>query len=126
MLDSDLARLYEVETRILNQAMSRNGGRFPKDFAFRLTREEWTNLKSQFVISSLESGYGGRRSVPTVFTEHGVTMIAALLRSERAVEVSVRIVREFVRMRRWRTRRGCRSGRRVRRGGPSGGGWRRR
>jgi hypothetical protein len=98
MLDSDLAVLYEVTTKALNQAVRRNRKRFPKDFAFRLTRQEVTNLKSQTVTSS--SGYGGRRKLPWVFTEQGVAMLSSVLRSARAARVNVEIMRAFVRLRR--------------------------
>ncbi|WP_300602882.1 ORF6N domain-containing protein [Niabella sp.] len=95
MLDSDLSEIYGVETRALNQAVSRNENRFPESFMFRLTAEEWTNLKSQNVISS----WGGRRKLPSVFTEHGVLMLANVLKSSRAVEVSIKIIEIFVRLR---------------------------
>lgn len=96
ILDADLAALYEVETKVLNQALVRNKDRFPEDFAFRLTKDEWASLRSQFVTSNR----GGNRYPPYAFTEHGVTMAASLLRSPRAVEVSILVVREFVRLRR--------------------------
>ena len=95
MLDADLAALYGVSTGALNQAVYRNRARFPEDFMFRLTREEATNLKSQFVTPS----WGGRRNPPSVFTEHGVAMLSAALRGHRAVQMSIGIVRAFVRMR---------------------------
>lgn len=76
MLDFNLAQMYEVETRVLNQTVKRNINRFPKDFQFQLTKEEWENLKSQFVISSC----GGTKILPFAFTEHGVTMLASVLR----------------------------------------------
>jgi hypothetical protein len=97
MLDSDLARIYGVTTRALNQAVRRNRSRFPEDFAFQLIRQEFTNLMSQTVISS--SGYGGRRKLPWVFTEHGSIMAATVLNSPRAVQMSVFVVRAFVKMR---------------------------
>ncbi len=97
ILDIDLARIYGVETRTLNQAIKRNAERFPKDFAFQLDAEEFANLKSQIVISS--SGHGGRRSLPWVFTEHGAIMAASMLNSPRALEMSVFVVRAFVRLR---------------------------
>jgi aromatic ring-opening dioxygenase LigB subunit len=96
MLDSDLATLYGVETRVLIQAVKRNSARFPADFMFVLTEEEWTNLRSQSVISSR---WGGRRSIPSVFTEHGALMLASVLNSERAVQMSVLVTRAFVRLR---------------------------
>ena len=98
MLDSDLAMLYGVETRALNQAVTRHPDRFPERFCFRLTREEEEILKSQSVISS-EEGWGGRRKPHRVFTETGVSMLSAVLRSKTAAAVSVRIMDSFVEMR---------------------------
>ena len=98
MVDSDLATLYGVPTSALNQAVTRNAERFPEDFAFKLSREEWTALKSHFVIS--KTGRGGRRKPPHVFTEQGVAMLSSVLRSRRAAEVNVAIMRTFVRIRR--------------------------
>ena len=95
LLDSDLAALYGVDTRRLNEQVKRNRDRFPKDFIFELTREEFANLKSQFATSS----WGGRRKLPLAFTEHGAIMAATVLSSSRAVEVSVYVVRAFVRLR---------------------------
>ena len=95
MLDADLASLYGVETRALVQAVKRNGRRFPEDFMFQLDLSEHENLRSQSVISS----WGGRRSRPLAFTEQGVAMLSSVLRSERAIQVNVQIVRAFVRMR---------------------------
>ena len=95
MLDSDLAELYEVETRRLNEQVKRNASRFPADFMFQLTKDEFDNLKSQFATSS----WGGRRKLPLVFTEHGAIMAAAVLNSDRAVEMSVYVVRAFVQLR---------------------------
>ncbi|MDD4309211.1 MAG: ORF6N domain-containing protein [Candidatus Cloacimonetes bacterium] len=95
ILDSDLATLYEVETRTLNQAIKRNIDRFPLDFMFQLTNKELTILKSQFVISR----WGGRRKLPYVFTEHGAIMAASVLNSPKAVEMSVYVVRAFVKLR---------------------------
>ncbi len=97
LLDRDLAELYGVETRVFNQAISRNLERFPEDFMFQLNREEFTNLTSQNVISS--GGHGGIRRPPYAFTEHGAIMAASILKSKRAVDVSVSVVRTFVRMR---------------------------
>jgi len=97
MLDSDLAMLYEVETRILNQAVKRNIERFPKDFMFQLNKQEFENLISQNVISS----WGGIRKLPYVFTEQGVAMLSGILRSKKAVEINIQIMRTFVRMRQW-------------------------
>lgn len=96
MLDSDLARFYGVTTFNLNKAVSRNLDRFPDDFSFILTREEVKNLIFQSGISS--SGYGGRRTLPRVFTEQGVAMLASVLRSDRAVRVSIVIIRAFVQL----------------------------
>lgn len=98
MLDADLARLYGVTTSALNQAVSRNPDRFPSDFMFRLSDPEVKNLKSQFVISS--SHGGRRRSLPYAFTEQGVAMLSSVLRSRRAVQVNVQIMRTFIRLRR--------------------------
>ena len=86
MLDSDLAELYGVETRYIPRAIKRNPGRFPPDFAFRLSVEEWDNLKSTFGISS--SWGGRRRSTPYAFTEHGALMLSSVLNSARAEEIS--------------------------------------
>jgi phage regulator Rha-like protein len=97
MLDSDLAELYGVETKVLNRAVGRNVDRFPADFVFQLTLQEVANLRCQFGTSS--SGYGGRRYHPYVFTEHGAIMAAMVLNSPRAVEMSVQVVRAFVRLR---------------------------
>jgi len=97
MLDSDLANMYQVETRVLNQAISRNIERFPEDFMFQLTTEEWGNLKSQNVTSS----WGGRRKLPHVFTEQGVSSLSGVLKSETAVKVNISIMRTFVKMRKF-------------------------
>lgn len=97
MLDVDLAVLYEVETRVLLQAVKRNPERFPPDFMFQLTDDETALLRSQIVISS--SAHGGRRYRPYAFTEQGVAMLSTVLRSERAVRVNVEIMRAFVRLR---------------------------
>lgn len=98
MLDFDLARLYGVPTSALNQAVRRNADRFPEDFAYQLTQQEFTNLISQSVISS--GKYGGHRKLPWAFTEHGVAMLSSVLRSPTAVQVNIEIVRIFVRLRR--------------------------
>jgi hypothetical protein len=98
MLDEDLARLYGVEVRVLNQAVSRNIERFPRDFMFQLTTEEAALLRSQIVI--LETGRGRHRKyMPFAFTEHGVAMLSSVLRSPRAVQVNIEIMRAFVRLR---------------------------
>ena len=106
MLDADLAELYGVETKVLNQAVKRNLGRFPEDFMFRLTPREIENLRFHFGTSSLRSqfvtsklGRGGRRYAPQVFTEQGVAMLSSVLRSKRAIQVNVEIMRTFVRLR---------------------------
>lgn len=121
MLDRDLAELYDVETRVLNQAVKRNIDRFPEDFMFRLNKSEWTGLKSQFVISkdnvsdidikdvncksdSLKSQFvisnrGGDRALPYAFTELGIAMLSSVLRSETAIQVNINIMRAFVAIR---------------------------
>ena len=111
MLDSDLASLYDVETKILNQAVKRNTDRFPEDFMFQLSEEEFENLRSQTVTSNFNSGLrsqsvtlkGGRgqhrKYLPYAFTEQGVAMPSSVLRSPRAVAVNVEIMRAFVRLR---------------------------
>jgi len=96
ILDADLAEIYGVPTRALNQAVRRNLGRFPADFAFQLSRAEMVNLRSQIVISS--SGHGGRRHSAWAFTEHGAIMAASILSTSQAVEMSVFVVRAFVRL----------------------------
>jgi len=97
MLSNDLAELYQVEPRVLVQAVKRNIARFPQDFMFQLTEKEFSNLKSQIVISS----WGGlRRAAPYAFTEQGVAMLSSVLRSKRAIQVNIEIMRTFVRLRR--------------------------
>ena len=98
ILDSDLAAVYGVETKVLNQSVRRNLKRFPADFMFQVTKDEYTNLRSQIVTSSVDN-YGGRRYLPYVFTEHGALMAANIINSERAVDASVQVVRAFVKMR---------------------------
>ena len=98
MLDSDLAKLYGVTTSALNQAVSRNTDRFPDDFAYRLTKQEFTALISQNVTS--KGGRGGRTKMPWVFTEQGVAMLSSVLKSPTAARVNVEIMRTFVRLRR--------------------------
>lgn len=98
MLDADLAELYGVQTRRLNEQVARNLDRFPEDFAFQLTQQEFTNLISQIATSSF--AHGGRRKLPWAFTEHGVAMLSSVLRSPEAVKVNIAIVRTFVRLRR--------------------------
>jgi len=97
ILDTDLANLYGVETRQINQQVKRNQERFPNSFAFQLTKSEWDNLRSQNVISRR---HGGRRYMPYVFTEHGVLMAANVLNSSKAIETSVAVVEAFVKLRR--------------------------
>ncbi len=101
MLDSDLAMLYQVETKNLNKAMKRNPKRFPEEFCFQLTEEEFDNLRFQFGTSSSDANYGGRRYIPHVYTEQGIAMLSAVLRSEVAIAVSIRIMKTFVEMRRY-------------------------
>ena len=97
MLDSDLAKLYEVETKNLNRAVKRNSERFPEKFCFQLTEEEASNLRFQFGTSSLH--HGGRRYLPLAFTESGIAMVSAVLHSDIAVKVSIEIMDAFVAMR---------------------------
>lgn len=112
VLDADLAKLYGVPTKRLNEAVRRNASRFPSDFCFLITRDELANLRSQIATSSLggdaiirsqiatlETEHGGRRSEPRVFTEHGALMAANILRSEQAVQMSLYLVRAFVALR---------------------------
>ena len=125
LLDADLADLYGVEARALNQAVARNRNRFPDDFMFQLTSEEWERMRSQTVTSSgakggrssqtvmsshpvagltsqivMSNGRGGRRTLPYAFTEQGIAMLSSVLRSQRAVEVNIAIMRTFVQLRR--------------------------
>jgi len=95
MMAHDLAKLYGIPTFRLNEAVKRNSARFPADFMFDLSEEEWSNLTSQIAISS---SWGGRRRPPNAFTEHGVLMLSSVLNSEQAIAVNIRIVRVFVRM----------------------------
>ena len=97
MLDRDLAKLYGVETKVLNQAVKRNIKRFPEDFMFQLSHEEFTDLMSQIVTSS----WGGIRKLPYVFTEQGVAMLSGLLNSDIAIEVNIRIMRTFAAIRKY-------------------------
>ena len=101
MLDSDLASLYQVTTKRLNEQVSRNKNRFPAEFMFRLTKEEYENLRSQFATSSEDHAHGGRRYMPYAFTEQGIAMLSAVLKSDIAVEVSIRIINSFVEMRKF-------------------------
>ena len=97
MLDSDLAGIYEVETKVLNQAVKRNLARFPDDFLFQLDDQEMDSLRRP--IGTSKKARGGRRYLPYVFTEHGAVMLASVLNSPRAVEASIVVVRAFVKMR---------------------------
>jgi len=117
MLDKDLAQIYQVETRRLNEAVKRNIERFPLEFMFQLTKEEHINLKSQNVISSLDSrltteeenlksqfatsSWGGRRKLPFAFTEHGVIMLSSILNSKIATQINIAVVKAFIGMRRY-------------------------
>ena len=112
MLDFDLAELYQVETKALNQAVKRNSDRFPEDFMIKLTAKEWETMRSQIVTASGNSQdmnwsqfvtsskkHRGKTYLPNAFTEHGVTMLASVLRSERAVKMNISIVRAFIALR---------------------------
>lgn len=113
MMDSELAELYCVETRVLNQAVKRNPERFPEDFMFQLTKEEWDNLNTYIITSSegeslrsqtvtLEKGRGKHRKfLPYVFTEQGVAMLSSVLNSPTSIQVNISIMRVFVKMRQW-------------------------
>jgi len=104
MLVSDVAIVYNSETRIINQVVKRNINRFPEDFCFQLTEIEWFNLRSQIVISSpdkSESIHGGTRYLPYVFTEHGIMMLSGLLKSDVASKVNIQIINAFVKMRKY-------------------------
>lgn len=95
MIDSDLAEMYGIEARVLNQAIKRNERRFPKDFMFQLDEKEFELLKTQNATSS----WGGRRSLPHAFTEHGVLMLSSVLNSDKAIDVNIQFVRIFTRIR---------------------------
>ena len=99
MLDRDLAELYHVETKVLNQSVKRNIMRFPADFMFKLSKQEFDNLRSQFVTSS----WGGSRTLPYAFTEQGVAMLSGLLKSDIAINTNIAIMRAFVAMRNYIT-----------------------
>jgi len=99
MLDYDLAELYEVETRVLNQAIKRNIDSFPKDFMFRLSAKEWETMSSQFVMTS--STKRPKSALPFAFTEHGVTMLASVLKSPKARKMNIAIIRAFVALRKF-------------------------
>ena len=100
MIDSDLALLYNVETKRLNESVKRNAKRFPESFCFQLTEDEYADLRSQIATSNTEntSSKGGRRYLPYVFTEQGIAMLSAVLRSDEAIQVSVNIMNAFVKM----------------------------
>jgi hypothetical protein len=97
MLDFDLAKMYNVETRVLNQSVKRNIERFPQDFMFQLNENEWENMLSQFVMTSKSKR--PKSALPFVFTEHGVTMLSSVLRSQTAIQINIHIVRAFVAVR---------------------------
>lgn len=97
MLDFDLAEIYQVETRVLNQSVKRNIERFPKDFMFRLNANEWKIMSSQFVMTSLQKR--PKTAFPYAFTEHGVAMLASVLKSKRAISMNIAIVRAFIELR---------------------------
>ena len=97
MIDNELAEMYGVKTKRLNEQVKRNIDRFPEDFMFQLTEEEWENLKSQFATSS----WGGRRTPPFMFTEQGVAMLSSVINSPIAIQVNISIMRVFVKMRQW-------------------------
>lgn len=101
MLDFDLAELYEVETRVLNQAIKRNRESFPEDFMFRLTKTEWENMSSQIVMTSTIKR--PKSALPYAFTEHGVTMLASVLKSPKARKMNIAIVRAFIALRKFAT-----------------------
>lgn len=102
MVDFELAELYEVETKYLNRTVKRNIERFPSDFMFQITREEWEFLKCQIGTSKMVGETrGGRQYLPYVFTEQGVAMLSGILRSKKAIEVNINIMRTFVSMRQW-------------------------
>jgi len=104
MLDSDLAELYGVETKRLNEQIRRNLDRFPGDFMFQLTESEWQSLRSQIATSKI--GRGGRTYLPNVFTEHGVLMLSSILNSQQAIQVNIQIVRIFTKLRQWLSENG--------------------
>ena len=101
MIDTDVAILYQCETKYVNRVVKRNIERFPEEFCFQLTEEEYQNLRCQFVTSSSNQNYGGRRYMPYVFTEQGIAMLSALLNSEIAIKVSINIMKAFIEMRKF-------------------------
>ena len=100
MLDRDLAELYQVETRVLNQAVKRNIDRFPEDFMFQLTKEEFDQLKTNLIFQNGISNWGGTRKLPYAFTEQGLAMLSGILSSDTAIQVNINIMRAFVAVRR--------------------------
>lgn len=115
MLDSDLAKLYDVESKRLNEQVKRNIARFPQQFRFQLTEKEYQNLRSQFAASSSNDSlrsqsvtlnHGGRRYLPYVFTEQGVSMLSAVLKSDKAIQTSIHIINSFVKMRQFLSHNG--------------------
>ena len=101
MLDSDLARLFGYETKNLNRQVQRNIERFPENYCFQLTQKEYRDLRCQIVTSSLNNNYGGRRYMPYAFTEHGITMLSGILKSEVAIKMSLKIVDTFIKMQKY-------------------------
>ena len=106
MLDADLAKIYQVETKVMNQAVKRNIDRFPSEFMFQLTEEEYETLRSQIATSNLKSqfatsSWGGRRKLPFAFTEHGVIMLSSILNSKIATQINIAVVKAFIEMRRY-------------------------
>jgi phage regulator Rha-like protein len=104
MLDTDLAKIYQVETRVMNQAVKRNIDRFPPEFMFQLTKDEYESLRSQIETSNLKSqivtsSWGGRRKLPLAFTEHGVIMLSSILSSKIATQINLAVVKTFIEMR---------------------------
>jgi len=97
MLDMDLAKMYQIETKRLKEAVRRNSRRFPPDFMFELTSNEWENLRTQFASSS----WGGKRYLPFAFTEQGIAMLSSVLHSDVAIEINISIMRAFLHMRQW-------------------------
>ena len=100
MLDSDLAKLYKVSTKVLNQAVKRNIARFPKEFIFQLTENEYNSLRSQIVTLKSERGKH-RKYLPYVFTEHGIAMLSSVLKSEKAIQINIMIIRTFIKLRKF-------------------------
>ena len=109
MLDTDLAKIYQVETKVFNQAVKRNMDRFPSEFMFQLKEREYNSLRSQFAAANLRSqivtsSWGGRRYLPFAFTEHGVIMLSSVLNSKIAKQINIAVVRAFIDMRRYITK----------------------